>query len=74
MNTTVVSGYTLTTKGKYSSTISWTVDQDHSEILFNNQLIKFVNDTYNKFCKGQKVDETALNIMFEYYKEKIMAG
>lgn len=38
---------------------------------YNNQLIKFVNDTYNKFCKGQKVDETALNIMFEYYSGKI---
>ena len=62
MNTTVVSGYTLTTKGKYSSTISWTVDQDHSEILFNNQLINETDEdieitltakvSYNTFTSG----------------------
>ncbi len=42
-----------------------------SIVNYNNVLIKFVNQTYNNFCTGKSVDETALNIMFEYYSGKI---
>lgn len=39
MKTTVVSGYELPTVGQKGSTISWTIDQNHSEMLVNNKLI-----------------------------------
>ena len=39
MKTTVVSGYELPTVGQKGSTISWAIDQNHSEMLVNNKLI-----------------------------------
>lgn len=40
-------------------------------VSYNNQLIKYINDVYDNFCSGKRVDETALNIMFEYFSGKI---
>ena len=66
MKKVVVSGYELPTTGQKGSTISWTIDQNHSELLVNNKLINETDEDITATLTAKLVygDSSIDNINF----------